>query len=94
MKDGAGTDRVQAARVIDPFDLVISDLIDFDAAATRLQAAFRRLLTIINMLSQMIFDSIVGGWHPQLHQRTLHDAHEPRHTYQTRWGVVDPFATG
>jgi hypothetical protein len=57
-----GRHRVQAARVIDPFDLVISDLIDFDAAATRLQAAFRRLLTIINMPSQMIFDSIVGGW--------------------------------
>ena len=44
----------------------------FDAAATLLQAAVRRLFAIINMPPEMIFDSFVGGWHPQLHQRT-HD---------------------
>ena len=78
-----GRHRVQAARVINPFDLQISDLIDFDAAATRLQAAVRRLFAIINMPPEMIFDIIsgVGGLHPQMHQRT-HEAHERRETYR------------
>jgi len=78
-----GRHRVQAARVINPFDLQISDLIDFDAAATLLQAAVRRLFAIINMPPEMIFDIIsgVGGWHPQMHQRT-HEAHELRETYR------------
>ena len=55
----------------------------FDAAATRLQAAVRRLFAIINMPPEMIFDIIsgVGGLHPQMHQRT-HEAHERRETYR------------
>ena len=55
----------------------------FDAAATLLQAAVRRLFAIINMPPEMIFDTIsgVGGWHPQMHQRT-HEAHELRETYR------------
>ena len=81
-----GRHRVQAARVINPFDLQISDLIDFDAAATRLQAAFRRLLSIINMPPQRIFDSYFpDGWHLQVHQRT-EDANVLRNTYRSRWG--------
>jgi hypothetical protein len=81
-----GRHRVQAARVINPFDLQISDLIDFDAAATRLQAAFRRLLSIINMPPQRIFDSYFPDvWHLQVHQRT-EDANVLRNTYRSRWG--------
>jgi hypothetical protein len=55
----------------------------FDAAATLLQAAVRRLFAIINMPPEMIFDIIsgVGGLHPQMHQRT-HEAHELRETYR------------
>ena len=55
----------------------------FDAAATLLQAAVRRLFAIINMPPEMIFDIIsgVGGLHPQMHQRT-HEAHERRETYR------------
>ena len=55
----------------------------FDAAATLLQAAVRRLFAIINMPPEMIFDIIsgVGGWHPQMHQRT-HEAHELKETYR------------
>jgi hypothetical protein len=88
-----GRHRVQAARVINPFDLQISDLIDFDAAATRLQAAFLRLLSIINMPPQRIFDSYFGGdgWVLQVHQRT-EDANVLRNTYRSRWGVGNPFA--
>ena len=81
-----GRHRVQADRVINPFDLQLSDLVDFDAMATLLQAAFRRLRVIIRMPPQRI------GLLLQPYQRT-HDARELLHTYQNRWGGIgNPFA--
>ena len=62
----------------------------FDAAATLLQAAVRRLFAIITMPPERIFDEhhlvllngvFMPGWHHQMHQRT-HEAHERRETYR------------
>ena len=81
-----GRHRVQADRVINPFDLQLSDLIDFDAMATRLQSAYRRLRIVIRLPPRII------GVLLQPPQRTR-DALELRHTYQNRWGGIgNPFA--